>query len=141
MRHSRALRGVTVAHPPAVQERVEPFGHVLGDAAGSPSVREPSKSEWRTVPRGDDVHSEARTPHLQERGVFPRRRSYVLDACVDREERSARDAVLQPGPRGDAQRPHSEGQPLFERSRAAAVREDLFTREDELGVRGAERRG
>ena len=70
------------------------------------------------VARGDDVHVVPRTPDLHERRVLPGGRSGAFHARVDREERGARHAVLQPGPRGLPQRPAARRESLVQRSDA-----------------------
>ncbi len=128
---ARAQRGagVTVAHAPAGENRRELVGHLLGDDAGLAGVGQPCVGEERQVRRGDDVDLVARPPHLYERRVVPRDMRRALDACVDGQQRSARHAVLHPGPRGPAQRPLPSGEPLGELTGALPERKDLLTRD------------
>ena len=69
----------------------------------APSGSRPSEKTAQ-VPRRDDVRAEPRTPELDERGVLPGRRPGALDPRMDRQERGARHAVLQAGPRGAPER-------------------------------------
>ena len=92
-------------------------------------VRHSPERERRDVSSGDDVRAETRPPYLRERWVLPRRMQGALDTSVDREEGSARHAVLQTSPRCPPERGRAQRQPFVERTNAPPEREDLRARE------------
>ena len=118
-------------HPPTVEEGFDAVGELVPFAAHRGIVRQPRDGEEGVVAFGNDVHAEAWPPHLHERRIFPATRLGPLDASVDREERSSRHAVLQPGPRCEPQRLRARGEPLVQATDASSKREDLRTRQIE----------
>jgi len=118
-------------HSPTVEEGFDAVGELVPLAARRGIVRQPRDGEECVVAFGNDVRAEARPPDLHERRIFTARRLDLLDAGVNREERSSRHAVLQSGPRGEPQRLRARGEPLVQATDASSKREDLRARQIE----------
>jgi hypothetical protein len=126
----RAAR-LAVRQPPATEQAVKPSGQVLRDTPSPNLIRESPEREDRDVACRDHVRVMTRPPELDERRVLPGRRLGPLDARMDREERSARHAVLQACPRRKPERAPSAREPLVECADVPPEREDLCPREFE----------
>ena len=125
-----------VRHSPTVEEGVQAGGEILGHPPAGLIVGEPPEREDRVVARVDGVRTEPRAPELDERRILPAGRVSPLDACVDREDRGARHAVLQARPRRTPERARAGWEPLVERADVPPEREDLRPREVEPSQSG-----
>ena len=120
-----AAAGLVMAHGASGEERVQAARHVLGAAARLVLVRQAAEREDRAVGCRDDIGAVARAPHLDEGRVVQRGWRRALDASVDREQRGARHAVLQPGPRGALERCRACRHPHVERSDHPPMRQNF----------------
>ena len=129
--HSERLPRVVVSHSLPAEKRVEARSELVRPSADLAVVREPAEREDGEVTRGDDVHVVPRSPHLRERRVVPRVRPAAFHACVDRQDRGARHAVLKTGPCRLPQRSSTRREPPVERPDAPPEREDLISRDSQ----------
>src|SRR6266571_2362604 len=118
-------------HPRAAEEAAHASGEVLRDAQRAAFVRQPPEREDREVPCRHDVRVVTRPPDLDERRVFPGRGLGPLNTRMDREERSARHAVLQARPRRTPKRAPSPWESRIKRADPAPECEDLCPGEAE----------
>jgi hypothetical protein len=123
---------VATVHPATVEERLQPIGQLVQVTAGRRIVvRKPRDGEHPSVAFGDDVGAETRSPHLHQRWVLPAPGLGPLDPSMDRQERGARHAVLQPDPSRGPERIRTRREPLVEAAGASSKRQDLLTGEIE----------
>ena len=90
-------------------------------------VGQAAHRERRVIPGCHDIGAVPRPPDLDEGRVVERRGRSALDTRMDREQRRARHAVLEPGRGGTSQRADAPRHALVERLGASAIREDLLS--------------
>src|SRR3712207_1880877 len=115
----------------------ELLGQPLGPLATFRVVGKSPEREQREVLLRDDIRAVPRPPELGERGVVQRRRLHAVEARVEGEERRARHAVLQAGPRGPSKRIRSQRNALLEPADSTPEREDLPPSEPESPLQGS----